>query len=205
MQINQPVDYYDKLYFNSKSLVGAFHRRRVGAILDVVPASSTVLDLGCSSGFISNLLTVKKCHVTGVDIRPECVEFAGKVSSARFVTADVLSLQLNEVFDVLVCSDVIEHFKKEERSKVLTVANCHLRVNGILVLTTPGIMSHLIEPLWKLWRQFRNPGVVFDDEGTHELVSAREIAETLGSNYRQVKSTPICFGMVNLLVLQKCC
>jgi|GEM_PF-2278811 len=203
MDINQPVDYYDKLYFNSRSLVGAFHRRRVGSILNAVPFGSKVLDLGCSSGFISNLLTVKKCQVTGVDIRSECIDFAKTNSNASFLTASILDLDLGETFSVVVCSDVIEHFQKEERSKVLQVIDKHLQNGGQVILTTPGILSHIIEPVWKLWRRFKNPGVVFDDEGTHELVSKLEITKALGSNYHQVKSAPICGGLVNLLVLSK--
>ena len=203
MVTNQPVDYYDKLYFNLRSLVGAFHRRRVGAILDAVPFGSKVLDLGCSSGFVSNLLTVKKCQVMGVDIRPECVEFAGKESHVKFLVADIRSLQLNETFNVVICSDVIEHFQKEDRAKVLKVIDKHLQSGGQVILTTPGILSHVIEPVWKLWRRFKNPGVVFDDEGTHELVSTREVKKALGSSYKQIKSTPICLGLVYLLVMQK--
>lgn len=205
MDINQPVDYYDQLYFNSSSLVGEFHRRRLLPILSAVPFGSTVLDLGCSSGLTSNLLAVKKCLVMGVDNRPECVEYAKKCSQNDFLIADARSLDLGKTFDVVVCSDVIEHFVKDERFRVLTVINRHLKPGGLLVVTVPGALSHLIEPLWKLWRGFKNPGVVFDDEGTHELVSAEEIKTNLGPNYIQIKSTPICLGLVHLLVMRKSC
>jgi len=115
MNITQPVDYYDKLYFDPKSLVGEFHRRRLAPVLDSVPFGAMVLDLGCSSGLTSNLLAVKKCLVTGVDNRPECVEYAKRQSQAIFLVADARQLNLNQTFDVVVCSDVIEHFTKADR------------------------------------------------------------------------------------------
>lgn len=203
MGINQPVDYYDQLYFDPSSLVGEFHRRRLLPILNAVPFGATVLDLGCSSGLTSNLLAVKKCQVTGVDNRQECIDYAKSQSTGTFLVDDARSLNLNRTFKVIVCSDVIEHFNKTDRFQVLAVINRHLSADGVLVMTMPGVLSHIVEPLWKIWRGFKNPGVVFDDEGVHELVSSQEIKTILGTGYIQLKSRSICLGLVHLLVLRK--
>ncbi|MCX6784011.1 MAG: class I SAM-dependent methyltransferase [candidate division WWE3 bacterium] len=203
MTINQPFDYYDKLYFDPHSLVGEFHRRRVSAIINEVPFGSSVLDLGCSSGFVSNLLSVKKCSVTGVDIRPECVEYASKNSANKFIVGDLRNLDLNQTFDVVICSDVIEHFTASDRQLVIAVINKHLKSGGRLIMTTPGFLEHLIEPVWQIYRNLKNPGVTFDDAGTHELVSASEIKSSLGQGYTQINSKLTALGMVTTLVFQK--
>lgn len=203
MTINQPVDYYDKLYFDPRSLVGEFHRRRVAAIINEVPFGSTVLDLGCSSGFVSNLLSVKKCAVTGVDIRQECVEYAGRDSANKFIVADLRTLNLGQEFDVVICSDVIEHFTAVDRRLVLAVIDKHLASGGLLIMTTPGILEHLVEPIWQFYRKLRNPGVTFDDAGTHEYVGSEEITRSFKQSYKLLKNKIVAWGMVMTLVFKK--
>jgi 2-polyprenyl-3-methyl-5-hydroxy-6-metoxy-1,4-benzoquinol methylase len=201
--ITQPADYYDKIYFQDFSPLGIFHRERIARILATVPSGSVVLDLGCSSGLISNLLLSKKCHVTGVDNRSECIDYARQCSTNEFIIGDVRRLNLGKRFEVVICSDVIEHFSKMDRTDVLNVINDHLASNGLLILTTPGWLEHLIEPLWKVWRRLRHPGVVFDDEGIHDLVKPLEIKQKLGSGYEDVSAKFICLGLCHLQVVRK--
>jgi 2-polyprenyl-3-methyl-5-hydroxy-6-metoxy-1,4-benzoquinol methylase len=74
-----------------------------------------VLDVGCATGYIGEILRSKKrCYVVGIEADYE----AAAVASRRYdqvIEADVE--QLNSLpfpigfFDVLLCSDVLEHLK----------------------------------------------------------------------------------------------
>jgi len=71
-----------------------------------------VLDLGCSSGIITNFLGRHFREVTGLDIDREALAFAArtKALNAGFMCADALELPFRGgSFDVVICAHVYEH------------------------------------------------------------------------------------------------
>ena len=70
--------------------------------------SGTLLDVRCGDGLISCLLAEKGFEVKGIDIEKEGVRLAQrKCSSVVFEVKDVF--EINEQFDYLLASEVIEH------------------------------------------------------------------------------------------------
>lgn len=70
----------------------------------------SVLDLGCGSGNVSNLVVELGGRVTGVDISATNVETARSRVSARFVESDALAFESAvESFDVVVLSSFLQH------------------------------------------------------------------------------------------------
>ena len=106
-----------------------------------VPGNVRVLDAGCGSGL--SLLYMYKYHpdrvteYVGIDLRTQRLRdryrFVGVPH--RFLDVDLDSNWTLGLFDVIFCSEVIEHVIEDQRlfSRLCT----HLSKRGVLVLTTP--------------------------------------------------------------------
>lgn len=107
---------------------------------------SKVLDLGCGTGLITQVLPG---NVTGIDISPWKIERARQhCPHATFMVGDVedLSTLLSDSsFDAIVCTDVLEHL--EAPDKVVEGIRRVLKPEGIFIGTVPS--RHLI---WKFRR-----------------------------------------------------
>ena len=95
--------YYDQFYLKRKDypkeaeivkgIIGRFEKKR----------SETLLDVGCGTGeHLKHLSLDFLC--TGIDINRDMIKTAkNKVPNARFKVADMMDLQLEEKFDVIIC------------------------------------------------------------------------------------------------------
>ena len=107
-----------------------------------------ILDLGCGSGWLSDYLSAWG-SVTGTDFAPKTLEAARSHFGQRvhFVLADTESPTLNippdRRFDVVVCSEVIEHVTYPEA--IVAQISGFLKPQGWCILTTPN---------GKLWPQY---------------------------------------------------
>src|SRR5690606_37288427 len=104
--------------YTLKSSPLSSHSQLVGL---VGPPSLRVLDLGCGEGHLSAALAKRGHDVTSVDIEPP------RVAVPRFLRADLsggLPLNDDEMFDVILLADVLEHVA--EPRAVLREAVSHL-------------------------------------------------------------------------------
>jgi 2-polyprenyl-3-methyl-5-hydroxy-6-metoxy-1,4-benzoquinol methylase len=79
----------------------------------------TVIDIGCSIGIGSNLMSHTARHVWGVDLNEEAIKFAKQVferPNLSFEQMDIENPTLRELapFEVVVMSEVIEHLDDPE-------------------------------------------------------------------------------------------
>lgn len=103
-----------------------------------------VLDVGCGGGILSIPLSRLGAEVTGIDPSPELVEVANKESIARlpadskirFLTETIEDheKQNQEMYDVVVLSEVIEHVTKKEEFIEICVRT--LKPAGSIFFTT---------------------------------------------------------------------
>lgn len=106
--------------------------------IDCVPASGrlSILDVGCGSGLNSKALAAMGHHVCGVDLSEAAIE---QYRSCGFEgrTGDIESgLDYpDSTFDVVFCSEVIEHMTSPEI--LVSEMNRVLKPGGRLVLSTP--------------------------------------------------------------------
>ena len=141
----------------------ARHRRRLIAreILGL-PRPARVLDAGCGLGFtIAHIQTLlPEAALIGLDFSPGAIAWA----SNRFPTidwrcGDLTAMDLYEEFDLVVCTEVIEHIRDYE--KVIANLCKAIRPGGHLILTTQAGRVHQTEQYVGHLRHFKR----------HELLS----------------------------------
>jgi 2-polyprenyl-3-methyl-5-hydroxy-6-metoxy-1,4-benzoquinol methylase len=100
-----------------------------------VRAGEAVLDVGCGKGELAHDLVQRTgARVTGIDINPRSVEFAQARFAApglEFVQADVYAWRPQQVFDVVVISNVLEHLS--DRPTILRRLVSHAAPTRVLI------------------------------------------------------------------------
>jgi SAM-dependent methyltransferase len=95
-----------------------------------------VLDLGCGTGGHAARLAQRGYQVVGVDRSEAMLERAqARGSSARFVEADILGLDLGETFDAVVMMFAVLGYQvtNAEVLRALATVRRHLRPGGVFV------------------------------------------------------------------------
>lgn len=147
--------YYDRVWPVLGTTLHYTDRNRaeflVECFRDLGPDSSRrILDLGCGRGWLAAVLSPFG-KVTGVDFSPTGIEFAREHYGAYgiFHLADpasaTLGLDPRVRFDVVVCTEVIEH--APDHSALLHQIAGFLEPRGVCLLTTPN---------GNIWESFRS-------------------------------------------------
>jgi len=111
-----------------------------------------VLDAGCGDGVNLKMLSgLSNVTLTAVDYNPLRVERAQQAfPQAHVLQGDLTNLQLDERFDVVLCSQVIEHI--EDDDGLLRNLASVLMPDGVLILGTPNegclmarLRNHVLE------------------------------------------------------------
>ena len=106
-----------------------------------VGEKKTVIDFGCASGYLANLLQQKGCQITGLEINPESAEIARQYCEEVFI-CDLDFDSLNNIlgdrkFDVALFGDVLEHLRDPWR--ILEQTKDFLNPSGFIVASVPNI------------------------------------------------------------------
>lgn len=111
-------------------------------ILDFVPNNSHVLDVGCSSGTLGELLATKKdCVVDGVEMDSKDAALASK-KLRKVWNSDIENavVNINNKYDVLIFADVLEHLLYPD--KVLSAVKSLMKPGGRVIFSVPN-MAHI--------------------------------------------------------------
>lgn len=118
---------------------GARHRRRL--ILDCLSPEgfSSVLDVGCGNGELLVMLREAfpgVSRLAGIDLSPDQVERnRRRLQDSEFFAMDIQREALDRTFDVVVCSEVIEHLD-DQKSATMNLARM-VAPGGRLLVTCP--------------------------------------------------------------------
>jgi len=111
----------------------------------------SLLDLGCSTGIIANILSKKFARVVGIDIDKTAIKYANENFSSenlQFAIGDVMCTGFrDEYFDVIICAHVYEHVP--DASLLLSEINRILKPGGVCYFAAANRLN-LIEPHHKL-------------------------------------------------------
>lgn len=103
-----------------------------GIILEYIK-NKEVLDLGSTTnkGDMFDLIKRLAKNVIGVDLQ--------KSDDPQIIEGNVENINLNKKFDVIIAGDIIEHL--DNTGLFLDNMYCHLKDNGLLLITTPNAKS----------------------------------------------------------------
>jgi SAM-dependent methyltransferase len=119
---------------------GARHRRRL--LLRALRAQrfegGSVVDVGCGPGATVEFLSraIPRAHFTGIDLSPLAIRACeGRLPQFDWIVNDVTERPLDHEFDVVICSEVLEHL--EQPAKTVQHLASMTRRGGIVVITVP--------------------------------------------------------------------
>lgn len=100
-----------------------------------------VLDIGCGVGALSFYLASKGAVVDGIDISSRAISICNaykkeaNIKNVHFINADVENLDAPNKYDLIICSEVIEHVNNDVG--LLRSAKRLLKPKGLILLSTP--------------------------------------------------------------------
>lgn len=108
-----------------------------------IPPHSTVLEIGCGTGFLLNALSPKKG--VGIDFSEEMTKIASsKYPHLHFITADAFNYHLEGTFDYIIMTDTIGYFQDIQGVFKNIQQNCTGKTR--IIITT---YNYLWEPILK--------------------------------------------------------
>lgn len=173
-----------------------FHRNTL--LLRHVGPGKNVLELGCSTGYITRGLLQQNCTVTALENDREAARIAadtGATVLSRDLNCAAWAEGLKPDFDVVLMGDVLEHLLSP--ISVLRQVRPLLRRGGYAVICLPNV-AHWVTRLQIAFGQFNyQPTGTLD--ATHlrffTLSSARQMIEAAG--FRLLRFDPIIGGRMS--------
>ena len=124
------------------------HKKAYDFVKDEIK-NKKILEIGCGSGFGSNILSDYASEVYAIDIDRDAIEKAkenNKKRNIKFYNIDVLDglpFDRNS-FDSVVCFQVFEHIDPRKTKRFLSEIERILKSSGKLFLTTPNRKIRLL-------------------------------------------------------------
>ena len=111
------------------------------AVLRMIGFNKRVLEAGCASGHVSEVLQARGCRVVGIEVDADVARaaepFVEKLVIGNFDDGALWKELEGEEFDVVLFGDVLEHLKSP--LDALRAAVGHLRPSGMVVISVPNI------------------------------------------------------------------
>ena len=141
-------------------IIDKFIRYIVDGDKDIEKSKRHILDVGCGRGWLCNLLT-EYGDVTGIEPVEEVVKFANNLFPLLDIrtgtTKMLLANKQFEKYDIIVCSEVIEHIPDRLKSDFVNDLKLLLQTNGFLIVTTPR------KEVQVEWMNFTSPDQPIED------------------------------------------
>lgn len=144
-------------------------RKLIKKIIDGLDYYS-VLDVGCGEGYelVELFKNRAAIEITGIDFSSKAIELARKKNSnCTFYTLDITKEHLPTSYDLVLCSEVLEHVEQVDA----TLAHIGAMTKKYLVITTPQGRMRKHEAYVGHLRNFK----------------LQELRELLGRNHFQIK------------------
>jgi 2-polyprenyl-3-methyl-5-hydroxy-6-metoxy-1,4-benzoquinol methylase len=158
-------------------------------MVDLAGRDGRVLELGCSSGYVSERLVAAGNAVVGVDADADDARAAETVCE-RVVVGDLEAMDLPGEpgsYDAVVCGDVLEHLHNHE--EVLGRIRTVLKPGGRLVVSVPNVANAMVRGQLLLGRFRYTERGLLDRTHVHffTLATLREDLEAAGFDVERVE------------------
>jgi SAM-dependent methyltransferase len=132
-------------------------------LIDALPATADVLDIGCGGGHPVTLTLSRHASVTGVDVSPVQIAEARKaLPNVRLIQGDIASLEFDDgSFDAIVSFYTLFHLPRDEHQPVLASIARWLKPGGHLLVTVantahPGYTERDFCGVTMFWSHFES-------------------------------------------------
>ena len=204
-QLYMPEDHMDRLYHAKNPFVGYVHNARLSASCTALPKGKNlkVLDAGCGEGHL-----IEKMHSVhrynkyyGVDITEIALKKAKKrCPYADFYNMDLLRLKFkNETFDVVACSEVLEHIYKYD--KAINELKRILKREGYLIITFPNETNWIISRFLLMRKPIKVPDHV--NSFTPSTIKKHIGLEEVKKENLPFRQLPFFLSLGSLIVFRK--
>jgi glycosyltransferase involved in cell wall biosynthesis len=162
-----------------------------------VPAGSTVADIGCAGGYMSQALKAKQCRLTGVDMFPMETD----PGLERFVQCDLDHADFPVdagAFDYILLLDIIEHLRSPERF-LDSLRHSRVSDGAVKVIMSTGNIGFIVTRIALLFGWFNyGPRGILDLTHTRlfTFATARRLFEQSGYRIEEVRGVPAPFPLV---------
>jgi SAM-dependent methyltransferase len=200
MEVRLPGD-MDSHYGSRNPVVRYIFNARLREIERLLPAGGdgSLLDAGCGQGHFLGRVRNRGFRLYGIDASAEAIAVARqRLAGATVDVGDLTQLGFaDEAFDVVVCTEVIEHVSQYRAA--LSEMKRVLKPNGRLILTFPN------EPLCMVMRALflRPPRVPDHINSFSPRQMAREVGLPVEATVALPFHVPAPIGLIHILVFGK--
>lgn len=130
------------------------HKAVYGHLDRFVRPGSSVLDIGCGTGFTSRHLASHQCKVVAVDLSPVLIDYARSRNngySIEYIAEDITRWEDPRKFDYIVMVDVMEHILPDSVPGLMSVLDRASDPNTVLLLHIPKKVSGSVQPVDIQW------------------------------------------------------
>lgn len=134
-------DYAEK---QLKTSVNLRHYRIMGFLAEAgLRKTAKVLEIGCGIGTLTGLLSkyLRRGKLVAVDISRESVAIARKrlasSSNVIFIISDMSDFSYDDVFDMIVMLDVLEHIPVDQHSNLFRTLADHMHAGSVILIHVP--------------------------------------------------------------------
>lgn len=186
----EDISFQANLYSSANPTRRWLHQSRRNWILsklDEILESSekSAIEIGIGCGVFTVHLSRLFGSVSAVDINQNFVEQVARLPRVTAYAADILNFDEKLMYDVALCSEVIEHIS--DSSAALRNIYCALKPGGVLILTTPHrystmeIFARALSFGPVVWLAQRIYGEAVADLGHINRLSRRQLLEQIAN------------------------
>jgi O-antigen biosynthesis protein len=152
-------------------------------VVDLVPENSQVLEFGCATGYMSEVLVRRRrCRVTGIEIDAMAAAEA-RAYCERIIVGDAETLDLEEqlgenTYNAVLFADVLEHLR--DPVVVLKRVRPFVAEGGAVIASIPNV-AHISVRLALLGGEFRYRGLGLLDDTHLRFFTRASIVELFES------------------------
>lgn len=134
------INYY-KMKYDHFDMYQKSHYHRYKFAQNYIQNTNAVGDFACGSGYGTMMLSEKAGSVIGADLNNEVISYIknrySKEKKVLFLNKNLLDLEYEDHFDVIISFETVEHFAEEDIPVLFKIYNKALKKGGSLIFSTP--------------------------------------------------------------------